>query len=60
MFTLRLFKMVENQTEYSRLEQRSVIKFVMAEKCKSCEIYWRTCDVNGEECVCLKECLQMD
>ena len=39
IFVLKLFKKVENQTEYSRLEQRSVIKFLLAEKCKPCEIY---------------------
>ena len=35
------FKMVANQTEASRLEQRTVIKFLMAQKCKPCEIYRR-------------------
>ena len=33
LFLLRLFKMVANQTEWSRLEKRSVIKFLVAEKC---------------------------
>ena len=32
-----------NQTESSRLEQKSVIKFLVAEKCKPCEIYRRMC-----------------
>ena len=45
---LRLFKMVANQTKCSRLEQRFVIKFLLAEKCKPCEIYGRKCDVYGE------------
>ena len=31
----------------SRLEQRTVIKSLMVEKCKPCGIY-RTCDVNWE------------
>ena len=31
--------MVPNQTEYSRLEQRSDIKFLMADRYKPCEIY---------------------
>ena len=47
---LRLFKMITNQTECSRLEQRSVIKCSVAEKCKPCEIYKRMCDVYGEVC----------
>ena len=37
-----------NLTECSRLEQRSVIKFLVAEKCKSCEIYRRMFNVFGE------------
>ena len=39
-----------NQTEYSRLEQRSLMKFLVAEKCKPYEIYKRICDVYGEAC----------
>ena len=31
-----------------QIEQRSVIKFLLAEKYKSCEIYWRMCSVNRE------------
>ena len=38
-YVLRLFKMATNQTEYSRIEQRSVIKFLQADMCKPCEIY---------------------
>ena len=45
IFLLRLFKNMSNQTECSRLEQRSVIKFLVAEKCKPCEIYRRIYDV---------------
>ena len=38
IFVRILFIMVPNQRECTRLEQRSVIKFLMAEKCKLCEI----------------------
>ena len=48
IFTLRLFKMIANQVKCSRLEQRSIIKFLLAENCKPCEIYRRICDVYGE------------
>ena len=34
----------------NRLEQRSVIKFLMAEKCKQWEIHSTMCDVYGEVC----------
>ena len=37
--------MVVNQTDCFRLEQRSVIKVLVTEKCK---IYWRICDVYGK------------
>ena len=33
-----------------QIEQRSVIKYLLAEKCKACEIYRRMCDVYGEAC----------
>ena len=36
------------KSEYSRIEQRSVISFRVIKKCKSCNIYRRMCDVNGE------------
>ena len=42
--------MVANQTEYSRLEQQSVIKSLVVEKYKLCEIYRRICDVYSETC----------
>ena len=42
--------MVANQTEYSRLEQRSVIKYLVTEKYKLYEIYRRMWDVYGEAC----------
>ena len=34
-----------NKSSYSRLEQRSIIKFLLADKCKPCEIYKRMCNV---------------
>ena len=40
--------MEANQTESSMLEQKSVIKFLVAEKCKPCEVYWQICDVYRE------------
>ena len=42
--------MASNQVESSRLEQKSVIKFLMAEKYKPCEIYRRMCNVCSEAC----------
>ena len=36
--------------ECPRLEQRFVIEFLVIEKCKLCEIYWRKCDVYGDVC----------
>ena len=38
---LRLFKMATNNTECFRLKQRSVIKFLVDEKCEPYEIYRR-------------------
>ena len=37
-----------------QIEQRSVIKYSLAEKYKACEIYRRMCDVYGEACFNLK------
>ena len=48
--------MVANQTESSRLEQRSVIIFLVAEKCKLCDTYRRMCDVHREVYFSLKKC----
>ena len=42
--------MATNQTVWSRLEQGSVIKFLVAEKCKPCEIYRRMLNVYGKVC----------
>ena len=49
--------MVENQTEYWRFEQKSVIKFLVAEKCKPCEINRRICNVYEEASLNQKMCL---
>ena len=46
---LAYLKMAENQTESFRLEQRSVIRFLMAEKYKPCEIYRKMCNMYGED-----------
>ena len=42
--------MAPNQTECPRLEQRSVIKFLVTEKCKLYEIYRRICNMYNEAC----------
>ena len=42
--------MAANQKEFSWLEQRSVMKVLLAEKCKPCEIYRKMCDVYKEAC----------
>ena len=46
------FEAIQNGSkhEYSRLEQRSIIKFFLEEKCKPCEMYRRMCDVYGKAC----------
>ena len=43
-----LFKMASNQTECTRLEQKSLIKILVVEKCKRCKIYRRMCNVYRE------------
>ena len=48
IFVLRQFKMVANQTDCFRLEQRSAITFFVAEKYKLCKIYRRMCNRYGE------------
>ena len=45
--------MVAIQIEYCRLEQRSVIKFLVTKKCNLCEIY-RMRDVYEEVCASQK------
>ena len=47
---LRLHKMASTQTEYARLEQGSIIKHLVAEKCKPCEICPIKCNMYGEAC----------
>ena len=47
----KVFKMATNQTKCSRFEQRSVIKFLVPEKCKPCEIYRKMYDVLEEACL---------
>ena len=42
--------MVSNQTECAMFEQRSVIKCLVAGKCKQCEIYRRMYDLYREAC----------
>ena len=42
--------MAANQPACSRFEQRSVIKFLLTEKCKPCEIYKKMCDGYKEAC----------
>ena len=54
IFLLRLFKMLENQTEYSELEQQSFIKLLVDEKIKPYEIHGRMCDVYEEACLSQK------
>ena len=39
IFVLRLFKMAVNQTKCSIVEHKSIIDFLVADKCKPCKIY---------------------
>ena len=48
MFLLRQFKIASSQTEYSRHEQRPIIKFLVAEKFKPHKIYKRMGNMYGE------------
>ena len=50
IFVSNFFKIVADQTEFFMLEQRSVIKFLLAEKCKLCEIYRTMYHVYGLAC----------
>ena len=52
MFVLRLFGA---KLGGFRFEQRSVTKFLVAEKCKQCEIYRRMCDVYEDACLNQKD-----
>ena len=48
------FEVIQNGWKLNRLEQRSVIKFLLAEKCKPCEIYRRLYNEYGEACLVKK------
>ena len=50
--------MAANPTECSRVEQRSVIQHLVAEKWKQCEIYRRVVDVYREASIS-KKCLEI-
>ena len=54
LFAFKQCKIAANQIECFRQEQRSVNKFLPAEKCKACEIYRRMCNVNKEACFIYK------
>ena len=45
------FDVIQNavKSDWCKLEQRSLVKFVPAENWKTCEIYRRMCDIWGEE-----------
>ena len=58
MYVLRLFKMAENQTEYPRLEQRSVIKFFAGREVQTMK-FIEECVVCMEKHVLIKKYLQM-
>ena len=47
---LKLFQMTANDTVYTRLEQSSVSKYLLVEKCKQCENYRKICYVYREAC----------
>ena len=49
-YVLWLFKIVANQADCFWLQQSSVIKFLVTEKCKPCEICRRMYDVYVERC----------
>ena len=55
IFVLRLFKITGKQIEWSLLEQRSVIKYLVAEMCKPCEIYRKMCVMYREACFSKKK-----
>ena len=47
--------MAANQTESSRLEQKSVITFLVIKKCKPREILRKMCDMSWEVCFGIKK-----
>ena len=50
-FVLKLWKMVAYQINRSWLEQSSVIKILVDDKYKQCEIYRRMCDAHANACL---------
>ena len=52
-------KEAANKTGCSSLEWGSIIRFIVAEKCKQSEMYIRICDVYGKACFS-EICLQID
>ena len=59
IFVSKLFITEANQTQYSRPEQRSVVKFFMAEKCKPCENLQKYAYVYEKICFSQKKCFQL-
>ena len=49
-FLLRLFEMVENQTDFFEFKQRYDMKSFHAENCKPCKNNLRIFDLDGEAC----------
>ena len=43
-----LFDAIQNGGKSNTMLQRQVIKFLLAEKCKFCEIFRRICDIYGK------------
>ena len=55
IFVFKLLKMTANKKKKrSKLEQKSAMKFLMAENYKSCEIDKKKCDVFSEACLSVK------
>ena len=57
IFQKYFYEVIQNvkSTECNRLEKKSVIKFLVAENCKLCEIYRRMCDAYREACFSQKK-----
>ena len=47
---MRLFKIAANLKQYSRVEQSSIIKSLVAQNCKPSDIYRKIYDVYREAC----------
>ena len=52
--------MMVYQTAYFKLEQRSIIKFLVAKKCKPYEIYRRMSDVYEKACFSQRNAYKWD